>query len=191
MVTMLARVNGQPREAAATWSMVWSILARVHGTAPEVAPYPDEQSSVGSSQHSSITPPIQPVCIAIISLQGGTAWATADAGTDTRAAATTSHFIFRPQGGTSGSRAPARLGRSAIARGDHRPRARVPIPPAAALFFCLRRQRCCAPLLSHGCSSRTRSPAAGGARPRADLGFFWPRVRGVSVAVGDRQAREV
>ena len=96
--------------------MVWSILARVHGTAPEVAPYPDEQSSVGSSQHSSITPPIQPVCIAIISLQGGTAWATADAGTDTRAAATTSHFIFRPQGGASGSRAPARLGRSAIAR---------------------------------------------------------------------------
>ena len=60
MVTMLARVNGQPREAAATWSMVWSILARVHGTAPEVAPYPDEQSSVGSSQHSSITPPIEP-----------------------------------------------------------------------------------------------------------------------------------
>jgi hypothetical protein len=107
-------------------------------------------------------------------LQGGTAWATADAGTDTRAAATTSHFIFRPQGGASGSRAPARLGRSAIARGDHRPRARVPIPPAA-LFFCLRRQRCCAPLLSHGCSSRTRSPAAGGARAAGGPGPFFGR----------------
>ena len=171
MVTTLARVNGQPREAAGTWSMVWSILARVHGTAPEVAPYPDEQSSVGSSQHSSITPPIQPVCIAIISLQGGTAWATADAGTDTRAAATTSHFIFRPQGGASGSRAPARLGRSAIARGDHRPRARVPIPPAA-LFFCLRASAAAPPSFLTDAPPVRAALRRAGLAPRADLGLF-------------------